>query len=530
MTVPWSMTTMSSARRSASSRYCVVRRIVAPRPTSVSSTAHSSSRARGSRPVVGSSRNSTSGPATSVAARSRRRRMPPEYVFVRRSAAAVSENSSSSSAARAFATFRPRWCRRPIMTRFSRPVISSSTVALWAARPRIRRTDCACVATSKPATVARPASGTDMPERIRTAVVLPAPFGPSRPQTVPRGTSKPTSASALVSPKDLTSPSTVMAWSVTAGTLPCPRPPEGSRTVPETPTAGPAGAGPAAASRSRAAGRLAARIALQARAVPGERELAAVPAGVALVAAQPRLVALGHHERRHRRHGAAGQGGGRGDRRRAGDGVGHHRRRGRRGRRERRQVLRAQAPDGVVPEILRLHLGQVVAAEVGDRELAEDVVDHRRRHLDVRVAGDHAVRLEPREHERVDVLLERHPVLEAERDGDREGVHQAPEGGALLVHVDEHLAERAVGVLAGADVDLVPADRRLLRVAGPPLRQPPALAQVLDHDALRDLLAGRQQLALRLQRRRLLGRLVVDEQRLGGGRAERLRQLRAVAV
>ncbi len=293
---------------------------------------------------------------------------------------------------------------------------------------------------------------------------------------MPRGTSKLTSSSAFVSPKDFTSPSTVMAWSVTAGTLPCPRPrtetsadwvgklsgsalilsalsagislvslaelaprhrwvyrlgvtlaivlatalllviwwqpaatdwylrvtgvlavavaaitlvipalhrvaaqerrtSEAARTpvafcpvcgapiaspnacetcgvtfavtfvapprtppgtaapvtsrrprvsaTPKTRTAGPAGAGPAAASRSRAAGRLAARVALQARAVAGQRELAAVPARVALVAAQAGLVALGHHERRDRRHGTAGQGRRRGDRGRAGDRVGH---------------------------------------------------------------------------------------------------------------------------------------------------------------------------------------------------------------
>jgi hypothetical protein len=49
-------------------------------------------------------------------------------------------------------------------------------------------------------------------------------------------------------------------------------------------------------------------------------------------------------------------------------------------------------------------------------------------------------------------FLERHAVLQAERDGDGEVVHQAAEGGAFLVHVDEDLAERAVLVFAGAQV------------------------------------------------------------------------------
>src|SRR5205085_469148 len=68
ITRPWSTTTMSSARRSASSRYCVVSRIVTPPATRFSSTSHRSLRARGSRPVVGSSRNRISGAATSVEA------------------------------------------------------------------------------------------------------------------------------------------------------------------------------------------------------------------------------------------------------------------------------------------------------------------------------------------------------------------------------------------------------------------------------------------------------------------------------
>jgi len=43
--------------------------------------------------------------------------------------------------------------------------------------------------------------------------------------------------------------------------------------------------------------------------------------------------------------------------------------------------------------------------------------------------------------------------------------HQAAEGGAVLVHVDEYLADAAVLVFAGAQIDLVPADDRLLGIA-----------------------------------------------------------------
>jgi hypothetical protein len=55
-------------------------------------------------------------------------------------------------------------------------------------------------------------------------------------------------------------------------------------------------------------------------------------------------------------------------------------------------------------------------------ELAEHVVDDRRGHLDPVVAHDHAVGLEPAEHELIDELLERHAVLQADRDRDRERV------------------------------------------------------------------------------------------------------------
>ena len=68
-----------SARTSASSRYCVVRKTVTPssrarRATSVQRAL----RLCGSRPVVGSSRKRIEGPWTSASARSRRRFIPPE--------------------------------------------------------------------------------------------------------------------------------------------------------------------------------------------------------------------------------------------------------------------------------------------------------------------------------------------------------------------------------------------------------------------------------------------------------------------
>src|SRR2546430_5977369 len=78
-------------------------------------------------------------------------------------------------------------------------------------RPMQRRTAAASLTTSRPSTQARPASGCSRVVRMRTAVGLPAPFGPSTPSTVPRGTDRSIPRSARTSPNDLTRPSTRIA-------------------------------------------------------------------------------------------------------------------------------------------------------------------------------------------------------------------------------------------------------------------------------------------------------------------------------
>src|SRR5271166_1881756 len=184
--------------------------------------------------------------------------------------------------------------------------------------------------------------------------------------------------------------------------------------------------------------------------------------------------------------------------------------------------------DRVGQQITWLDVGQVAAVEIGDRQLAEDVVEDRGRHLDRVVAFDNTRRLEPGERERLDELLERHAVLQTHRDRDREIVHQRAEGRAFLVHVDEDLGEPAVLVLAGPQIDLVATDRGLLRIALAPVRQPPALAAL--HHLFDDPL-GDERCALRRRLRKdvgrpLLGLLVVAEE----ARGQWLRQLRAVAI
>ena len=72
---------------------------------------------------------------------------------------------------------------------FSSPVIRPSTAENWPVTPIAARTACGSVARSWPPTRMSPeaASAEMRVERILTAVVLPAPFGPSREKIVAFG-------------------------------------------------------------------------------------------------------------------------------------------------------------------------------------------------------------------------------------------------------------------------------------------------------------------------------------------------------
>ena len=92
------------------------------------------------------------------------------------------------------------------MSRFSNPVRCSSTAANCPDRPMRLRTARGSASTSAPAMRARPASGVISVARIDTAVVLPAPFGPSRPRTVPAATVRSRPSSAVTLPYRFTRP------------------------------------------------------------------------------------------------------------------------------------------------------------------------------------------------------------------------------------------------------------------------------------------------------------------------------------
>ena len=225
-TLPASSSAMRSASWSASSRYCEVSRTVVPLAARSRITSHSARRVRGSSPVVGSSSTTTGVPPMSPAAMSRRRRVPPDSVPARRSAASVSASCSSSSLTRSRRVAGGRWYSRAIRSRFSAAVRRSSTAAYWPVTPIKVRTCPAAVTTSAPPTCARPASGTVSVVRMRTNVVLPAPFAPSSATTDPAGTTRSTPARAVSSPYRLTRPSTCTSPEVTVPRQTIGRPPD----------------------------------------------------------------------------------------------------------------------------------------------------------------------------------------------------------------------------------------------------------------------------------------------------------------
>ena len=203
---PWSMTAIRSASWSASSRYCVVSRMVLPCSTSSRIVVHIWPRVRGSRPVVGSSRKISGGRVIRLAARSSRRRMPPENWAICLVAASSSPNCVSSRSAVSRAAGRLSPCRRPNSSRFSVAVRFSSTEAYCPVTPRSWRTTCGLRRTSTPKMLASPSSIGSSVASILSMVVLPAPLGPRTPNTSPRRTTRSTPSTARCSPKRLDQP------------------------------------------------------------------------------------------------------------------------------------------------------------------------------------------------------------------------------------------------------------------------------------------------------------------------------------
>ena len=88
---------------------------------------------------------------------------------------------------------------------------------------------------------------------------------------------------------------------------------------------------------------------------------------------------------------------------------------------------------------LRLHMREVGAVQIRNRQFAEDIIQNRRRILHRVIALHHARRFKAGKGERIDIFLQRHAVLQADRDCDGEVVHHGAKACAFLVHVDENL-------------------------------------------------------------------------------------------
>src|SRR4029450_3560201 len=104
------------------------------------------------------------------------------------------------------------------------------------------------------------------------------------------------------------------------------------------------------------------------------------------------------------------------------------------------QLLLLAFTDPGMTNLVWIDVSKLVPLQIGDRELTEDVVEDRGRVLDLGVAADEARGLEAREGEGFDELLERNAILQADRHGDGEIVHQRAEGGPFLVHIEEDFA------------------------------------------------------------------------------------------
>jgi hypothetical protein len=128
MTLPWSMTTISCARRSASSKYWVVSSSVVPASRSVPSTAHSSLRARVE--AGGGLVEEEHGRRGHQRRRQVDAAAHPAGVLADEPVAGVVERELLEqlvgAAARGSAG---RWCNSPTMTQFRPPLSRPSTVA-----------------------------------------------------------------------------------------------------------------------------------------------------------------------------------------------------------------------------------------------------------------------------------------------------------------------------------------------------------------------------------------------------------------
>ncbi len=211
---PATRKTASSTISSSSMRMWLEMRIVRPSAASCRRSSRSCTRACGSSPDAGSSSSSTWGSWT-------RARASPSFCFCPRestragtSARSAKVSRCSSSLARCSAAARGIPYRRPVTTSDSRAVSEGHAPSASGIQPTSRLASCGCVTGSTPPTRSSPSSGASSEASMSSRVVLPAPFGPTRPVIRPAWASNPTSRTAWTSPKERRTPLAAMPGAV----------------------------------------------------------------------------------------------------------------------------------------------------------------------------------------------------------------------------------------------------------------------------------------------------------------------------
>src|SRR5256886_13869508 len=138
--------------------------------------------------------------------------MPVEKVFTRSFRRSLRPKESSKSPARSFHS--ERLCSFACNQRFSHAVKSSSRMTSDATHPIRCLTCIGSRRTSNPATDASPSVMSVKPVSNLIIVVLPAPFGPSRPKTMPEATFRVTWSTAVSFPYTFVRFSVTIALSV----------------------------------------------------------------------------------------------------------------------------------------------------------------------------------------------------------------------------------------------------------------------------------------------------------------------------
>ena len=173
--------------------------IVWPSAFSSPRISHSASRLCGSRPAVGSSRNSTAGRWKIARATISRCAIPPDSAYTEAFAQRLRWNCSSSwsEIRRDSGAGIPN--SRPWKYRFSHTVSCRSSVFCWETIPISCLASAGWAITSTVPTWALPAVGTTRVVSIPAVVVLPAPFGPSSPKISPASMLRSSPSTALKS-------------------------------------------------------------------------------------------------------------------------------------------------------------------------------------------------------------------------------------------------------------------------------------------------------------------------------------------